>query len=56
MQTDWVFVLDADEELDGDAGKKIVRLLESSNAGDTSPDPQLHSDRDWARMGPDRRG
>jgi glycosyltransferase involved in cell wall biosynthesis len=33
MQTDWVLVLDADEELDGEARSKIASLLATSNAG-----------------------
>ncbi len=33
MQTDWVLVLDADEELDGEARNQIPNLLRSSNAG-----------------------
>jgi glycosyltransferase involved in cell wall biosynthesis len=32
MRTDWILVLDADEELDGEAKKKIANLL-ASNAG-----------------------
>jgi glycosyltransferase involved in cell wall biosynthesis len=33
MHTDWVLVLDADEELDGEARKQIPKLLRSSHAG-----------------------
>ena len=33
MQTDWVLVLDADEELDGEARNQIPNLLRKSNAG-----------------------
>jgi tetratricopeptide (TPR) repeat protein len=33
MHTDWVLVLDADEELDGEARKQIPNLLRSSHAG-----------------------
>jgi tetratricopeptide (TPR) repeat protein len=33
MQTDWVLVLDADEELDGEARYQIPNLLKTSNAG-----------------------
>ncbi len=33
MQTDWVLVLDADEELDGEARTQIPNLLTTSNAG-----------------------
>ena len=33
MQTDWVLVLDADEELGGEAGNQIPNLLKTSNAG-----------------------
>ena len=33
MQTDWVLVLDADEELDAEARNQIPNLLRTSNAG-----------------------
>ena len=33
MQTDWVLVLDADEELDGDAKAQLPDLLRPWNAG-----------------------
>ena len=33
MQTDWVLVLDADEELDGEARNQIPGLLKASSAG-----------------------
>src|SRR5689334_22423544 len=33
METDWVLVLDADEELDDEAKQQIPRLLKKSNAG-----------------------
>ncbi len=33
MQTDWVLVLDADEELDGEARNQVPNLLKTSNAG-----------------------
>jgi tetratricopeptide (TPR) repeat protein len=33
MQTDWVLVLDADEELDSDAGTLLPHLLQDSKAG-----------------------
>jgi glycosyltransferase involved in cell wall biosynthesis len=33
MQTDWVLVLDADEELDDAAGNQISNLVRASNAG-----------------------
>jgi len=33
MQTDWVLVLDADEELDAEAKNQISNLLRTSNVG-----------------------
>jgi glycosyltransferase involved in cell wall biosynthesis len=33
MQTDWVLILDADEELDAEAGRRIASLLATSDAG-----------------------
>ena len=53
METDWVLVLDADEELDGEAKTQLPDLLRPWNVGGIpASDPQLHPNRDRPRLGP----
>jgi len=56
MKTDWVLVLDADEELDSDTQSQIASLLATSTAGGYRSHSQLHSNRQRPGLGPHRSG